>query len=138
MHNSKGPGPDLLEDVVVIVDRVLGLDVHRLRDVLGVDVEHELVVVLDLALLTPDLLPGSRVNLVLGLGLLLLHDALGLDGGALVRGVAASVDVLGEHPEPVLVAWGQIGHGEQVEPGVSGPGPGRHGQLLLLDDVVGD
>ena len=53
---------DLLEDVVVVVDAVLRLDVHRLRDVLGVDVEHELVVVLDLALLTPDLLAGVRIN----------------------------------------------------------------------------
>ena len=53
---------DLLEDVVVVVDAVLRLDVHRLRDVLGVDVEHELVVVLDLALLPPDLLAGVGID----------------------------------------------------------------------------
>ena len=47
---------DLLQDVVVVVDAVLRLDVDRLRDVLGVNVEHELVVVLHLALLTADLL----------------------------------------------------------------------------------
>ena len=53
---------DLLEDVVVVVDAVGRLDVHRLRDVLGVDVEHELVVVLDLALLAADLLAGVGVD----------------------------------------------------------------------------
>ena len=53
---------DLLEDVVVVVDAVLRLDVHRLRDVLGVDVEHELVIVLDLALLPPDLLAGVGID----------------------------------------------------------------------------
>ena len=58
VDDAEGAGADLLEDVVVVVDGVLRLDVHRLRDVLGVDVEDELVVVLHLALLTPDLLAG--------------------------------------------------------------------------------
>ena len=53
---------DLLEDVVVVVDAVLRLDVHRLRDVLGVDVEHKLVVVPDLALLATDFLASFRIN----------------------------------------------------------------------------
>ena len=62
VDDAEGACADLLEDVVVVVDAVGRLDVHRLRDVLGVDVEHELVVVLDLALLTPDLLAGVGVD----------------------------------------------------------------------------
>ena len=58
VDDAEGAGADLLEDVVVVVDGVLRLDVHRLRDVLGVDVEDELVVVLHLALLAADLLAG--------------------------------------------------------------------------------
>ena len=46
----------------MIVDAVLGLDLHRLGNVLGVDVKHELVVVSDLALLTSDLLASLRIN----------------------------------------------------------------------------
>ena len=57
MYNSKGSSSNLLQDVIVIIDTLLSLDVHGLRHVLGVDVEHELVVVLDLALLASDLLP---------------------------------------------------------------------------------
>ena len=62
MDHAERPCSDLFEDVVVVVDGVGGLDVHRLGDVLGVDVEHELVVVLHLALLPADLLPGGRVD----------------------------------------------------------------------------
>ena len=62
VDDAEGAGADLLEDVVVVVDAVGRLDVHRLRDVLGVDVEHELVVVLDLALLAADLLAGVGVD----------------------------------------------------------------------------
>ena len=53
---------DLLQDLVVIVDTVLGLDLHGLGDVLGVDVKHELVVVPDLTLLTTDFLASFRIN----------------------------------------------------------------------------
>ena len=62
VDDSEGSGSNLLQDLVVIVDAVLGLDLHRLRDVLGVDIKHELVVVSDLALLTTDLLTSLRIN----------------------------------------------------------------------------
>ena len=62
VHHAERPGADLLEDLVVVVHAGLGVDLHGLGDVLGVDVEHELVVVLDLALLSPDLLAGVRIN----------------------------------------------------------------------------
>ena len=53
---------DLLQDLVVIIHAVLGLDLHGLGDVLGVDVEHKLVVVPDLALLATDFLASFRIN----------------------------------------------------------------------------
>ena len=62
VDNTECSGADLFQDLVVIVDTVLGLDLHRLGDVLSVDVEHELVVVAHLALLATDLLAGVRVN----------------------------------------------------------------------------
>ena len=62
VDNTECSGSDLLQDLVVIVDTVLGLDLHGLGDVLGVDVKHELVVVSDLALLTSDLLASLRIN----------------------------------------------------------------------------
>ena len=62
VDDSEGSGSNLLQDLVVIVDAVLGLDLHRLGNVLGVDVKHELVVVSALALLTSDLLASLRIN----------------------------------------------------------------------------
>ena len=62
VDDSEGSGSNLLQDLVVIVDAVLGLDLHGLGDVLGVDIKHELVVVSDLALLTTDLLTSLRIN----------------------------------------------------------------------------
>ena len=62
VDHTECSGSDLFQDLVVIVHAVLGLDLHRLGDVLGVDVEHELVVVSDLALLATDLLAGVRIN----------------------------------------------------------------------------
>ena len=62
VDDAEGAGADLLEDVVVVVHALLGLDVHRLRDVLGVNVEHKLVVVLDLAFLTADLLSSLGID----------------------------------------------------------------------------
>ena len=62
VDNPECSGSDLFQDLVVIVHTVLGLDLHRLGDVLGVDVEHELVVVPHLALLATDLLAGVRIN----------------------------------------------------------------------------
>ena len=62
VNNTEGAGTDLLQDVVVVVDAVPGLDVHGLGNVLGVDVKDELVVVLDLALLPADLLAGVGIN----------------------------------------------------------------------------
>ena len=62
VDNAECSGSDLLQDLVVIVHAVLGLDLHRLGDVLGVDVEDELVVVSDLAFLATDLLTGVRIN----------------------------------------------------------------------------
>ena len=62
VDHSEGSGSDLLQDLIVIVDTVLSLDLHRLRDVLGVDVKHELVVVPDLTLLTTDFLASFRIN----------------------------------------------------------------------------
>ena len=46
----------------MVIDALLGLDVHRLRNILGIDVENELVIVLDLALLASDLLASVRIN----------------------------------------------------------------------------
>ena len=62
MDNSKGTSSNLLQDVIVIIDTLLSLDVHRLRNILGIDVENELVIVLDLALLASDLLASVRIN----------------------------------------------------------------------------
>ena len=61
-HHAKGSSANLLENVIVIVHAVLCLDLNGLRDVLGVDVKHELVVVPDLALLTTDFLASFRIN----------------------------------------------------------------------------
>ena len=61
-HHAKGSCANLLENVIVIVHAVLCLDLDGLRDVLGVDVKHELVVVPDLTLLTPDFLASFRIN----------------------------------------------------------------------------
>jgi hypothetical protein len=36
---------DLLQDVVAVVHALLSLDVHRLRNILGVNVEHELKII---------------------------------------------------------------------------------------------
>ena len=62
VDDAKGSSSDLLKDVVVVVHRILSLDVHRLRDVLGVDVEDKLVVVLHLDLLTANLFAGVRID----------------------------------------------------------------------------
>ena len=62
VDNSESSGSDFFQDLVVIVHAVLGLDLHRLGDVLGVDVEDELIVVSDLALLATDLLASIRIN----------------------------------------------------------------------------
>ena len=62
VDNSECSSSDLFQDLVVIVHAVLGLDLHWLGDVLGVDVEHELVVVPDLTLLTTDFLASFRIN----------------------------------------------------------------------------
>ena len=62
VHHAECPGANLLEDLVVVVHAGLGVDLHRLGDVLGVDVEHELVVVPDLALLATDFLASFRIN----------------------------------------------------------------------------
>ena len=62
MDNSKGTSSNLLQDVIMVIDALLGLDVHRLRNILGIDVENELVIVLDLALLASDLLASVRIN----------------------------------------------------------------------------
>ena len=70
--------------------------------------------------------------------LLLFEDALGGHDGRLVGGIAPAVNVLGEHPESVFATRRQIGHREQVEPGVTDSDPGGHGQLLFLDDEIGD
>ena len=61
-HHAKGSSANFLKNVVVIVYAVLCLDLDRLRDVLGVDVEHKLVVVPDLALLATDFLASFRIN----------------------------------------------------------------------------
>ena len=61
-HHAKGSSANLFENVIVIVHAVLCLDLNGLRDVLGVDVKHELVVVPDLALLTTDFLASFRIN----------------------------------------------------------------------------
>ena len=62
VDHTECSGSDLFQDLVVIVDAVLGLDLHRLGDVLCVDVEDKLVVVSDLALLATDLLASIRIN----------------------------------------------------------------------------
>lgn len=62
VDDAEGAGADLLQDVVVVVDAVPGLDVHGLGNVLGVDVEDELVVVLDLALLPSNLFTRVGIN----------------------------------------------------------------------------
>ena len=64
-YHAKGSSANLLKDVVVIVHAVLSLDLDGLRNVLGVDVKHELVVVANLTLLTTNLLPGLRINFYL-------------------------------------------------------------------------
>ena len=61
-HHAKGSSANFLKNVVVIVYAVLCFDLDRLRDVLGVDVEHKLVVVPDLALLATDFLASFRIN----------------------------------------------------------------------------
>ena len=61
-HHSKGSSANLLEDVVVVVHAVLGLDLYGLRDVLGIDVEHKLVVIPDFTFLSANLLASFRVN----------------------------------------------------------------------------
>ena len=61
-YHAKGSSANLLKDVVVIVHAVLSLDLDWLRNVLGVDVEHKLVIVPDLALLTTDFLASFRIN----------------------------------------------------------------------------
>ena len=61
-YHAKGSSANLLKDVVVIVNAVLSLDLDGLRDVLGVYVEHKLVIVPDLALLTTDFLASFRIN----------------------------------------------------------------------------
>ena len=62
VNHTEGSGANLLQHLIVIIDTVLGLDLHWLRDVLGVDVKHELIIVSDLALLTSDLLASLRIN----------------------------------------------------------------------------
>jgi hypothetical protein len=43
VDNPEGSGSNLFQDVVMIIDTLLGLDVHRLRNILGVDVENKLI-----------------------------------------------------------------------------------------------
>jgi hypothetical protein len=64
VDHAKGSCANLLENVIVIVHAVLCLDLDGLRDVLGVDVKHKLVVVPDLTLLTTDFLASFRINFI--------------------------------------------------------------------------
>jgi hypothetical protein len=50
----------------VVIDTVLGLDLDRLWDVFGVDVEDKLVIIPDFTLLPANLLSSVRINLEQG------------------------------------------------------------------------
>ena len=62
VNNSKGSSSDLLQHLIVIIDTVLSLDLHRLRNVLGVDIKNKLIIVTNFTLLTTDLLSSFRIN----------------------------------------------------------------------------
>ena len=62
MDNSKGPGTDLFQDVVMIIDTVFGLDLNRLRDILSINIKDKLVIVSDFTLLSSNLLACIRIN----------------------------------------------------------------------------
>ena len=62
VHNSKGTSSDFFQDLIVIIDTVLTLDLNWLRNVLGIDIEYELIVIFDFAFLTANLLTSIRIN----------------------------------------------------------------------------
>ena len=84
VNNSKGTSSNLLEDVIVIIHTVLGLDLHGLRNVLCIDVKDKLIIILNLTLLASDLLSCVRINLVVGSVVLLLENSLGLAASRLI------------------------------------------------------
>ena len=57
VHHAEGPRADLLQNLVMVIDAVV-LDVDGLRYELGVDVEHELVVVVRMLGAATDFLAG--------------------------------------------------------------------------------
>ena len=62
VDNTKCSSSDLLQDLIVVIHAVLGLDLHRLGYVLCIDVEHKLVVIPDFTFLSANLLASFRVN----------------------------------------------------------------------------
>merc|ERR1719158_1155775 len=138
MNHAKRSSTNLLEDVVVVINTVLGLDFHRLWDVLGVDVEDKLVIVPDLALLTTDLLSSLGINFISCPGCFLLEGWFGLAHTALITGVRPTIHVLSKHSESIFISRNESCDWHQSEPGVANTTPTCHGQLLLLHDIVSD
>jgi len=137
VHHAEGAGADLLEDVILIIDRRV-LDIDRLWHVLAVHVEHKLIVVARLLVVASTYLFAGRVHLVLLLLELALDHALGGDQRRHFTRIGSAVDVLCGHPEVVLVPRAQTGHRERAEPGVASPDPSAHRMLAFLHHVVGD
>ena len=62
VNHSKSSCSNFFQDIIIVVHALLGFDINRLRNVLSINIEDELVVVFDLAFLTSDLFTSVRIN----------------------------------------------------------------------------
>ena len=62
VDNSKRSGSNFLQYIIIVVHTLLCLYVHRLRNVFCINIEDKLIIILDLAFLTPNFLSSVRVD----------------------------------------------------------------------------
>jgi len=126
MNNSKCSSSNLFQNVIVIIHTVLCLDLHRLRNIFGINVKYKLVIISNFTLLSSDLLACVRINFVLSPGSLLLENSLSLAKTTLITSIRATIHILSEHSEPVLIAGNQAGHRHQSKASMANTAPASH------------
>ena len=62
VDNSESSCSNFFKDVIIVVHALLSFDINRLRNVLGIDIKYELIVIFDFAFLTSNLLASIRIN----------------------------------------------------------------------------
>lgn len=137
VHHTERPGTDLLQDVIFVVNGRM-LDLNRLRHVLTVHIEHELIIVVRLLVAAPAYLLAGLIHVVHLLLDLSFNDTLSRDQRCHLARIRPAVYIFGAHTKVVLVPGAQSSHRQRAESCMTGADPGAHRVLALLHHVVGD